>query len=80
MRTTIKSEAVPGLTWEIIHHVEAGPTEQEADFIRRWSPAVYAFGDGGGFLWAFDEKMPSGRYLENQRFTNDLTRAAALVL
>lgn len=51
----------------------------DVDFIKNFAPAIY-HNDAECYLWAFDEKLPSGRWLENIRFSNDFTSATALIL
>lgn len=63
--------------WNI--DTEKEPEEKDVDFIKKFLPAIY-HNDIECYLWAFDEKLPSGRWLENIRFSNDLTTATALIL
>lgn len=53
--------------------------QKDVDFIKNFAPAIY-HNDVECYLWAFDEKLPSGRWLENIRFSNDFTSATALIL
>lgn len=48
-------------------------------FIKNFSGAVFCNGLTGR-LWCFDEKLPSGRWLENIRPDNDLKTVHALVV
>lgn len=67
-----------GRTWEI--KVMSAPlSETDIEFIRNFDPVIY-WNDCGCYHWAFDEKLPSGRWLENMRFENALTEVRALVL
>ena len=51
----------------------------DVDFIKNFARAIY-HNDAECYLWAFDTKLPSGRWLENIRFANDFTSATALIL
>ncbi|HCQ5967490.1 TPA: hypothetical protein ACVT6Z_001439 [Clostridioides difficile] len=48
-------------------------------FIENFNPPIY-HNDIDCYLWSFDEKLPSGAWLENIRFNNEITEAKALVL
>lgn len=65
-----------GIEWNIDATKEL--SAEELDFIRAFSPAIY-HNDLECYLWAFDTKLPSGRWLENIRFSNDLKTATALI-
>lgn len=54
-------------------------TEEDADYIRDLVVTIY-HNDLECYLWAFDVVLPSGRWLENIRFTNNLKTAAAIIL
>jgi len=71
----IRSEINPELTWKI---KAAGLTTEEITFIKTFNPSVFC-NDLTGSLWAFDTKMPSGRWLENISLSNDLRNATAAV-
>lgn len=72
-----QSNLNPELTWKI--NIKANPlTAEEIDFIKNFNPAVFS-NDQTGTLWAFDTKMPSGRWLENITFSGDLTNAVAAI-
>ena len=53
--------------------------QKDIDFIKNFAPAIY-HNDVECYLWAFDTKLPSGRWLENIRFANDFANANALIL
>ena len=75
MKTYIKQN---GRTWEIT--VKNAPlSEQDIQYIRGFDPVIF-WNDCDCYHWAFDEKLPSGRWLENMRFENALTEVKALVL
>jgi len=65
-----------GVSWDI----DAGDTLTIEDhrFIQDFFPPLYC-NDLTGELWAFDTKLPSGKWLENIRFTNDLHQASAYI-
>lgn len=65
-----------GITWNIDARKEL--SAEDLDFIKKFSPNIY-HNDLECYLWAFDKKLPSGRWLENIRFTNDLKTASALI-
>lgn len=54
------------------------PDTQDIDYIRRLAPNIF-FNDIGFYFWAFDVKLPSGRWLENIRFENALKTAKAYI-
>ena len=73
----IKSNLNPEFTWEI--NIKENPlTAEEIGFIKTFNPSVFS-NDQTGTLWAFDTKMPSGRWLENIIFSGDLTKATAAI-
>ena len=53
-------------------------SEEDELFIQNFDPLIY-HNDLEGYLWAFDTKLPSGRWLENMRFKNDLAEALAYI-
>lgn len=53
--------------------------ESDIIFIENFNPTIY-HNDLASFLWTFDTKLPSGRWLENIKFNNELTEVKALVL
>ena len=65
-----------GIEWNIDAAKEL--SAEDLDFIRTFNPAIY-HNDLECYLWAFDTKLPSGRWLENMRFSNDLKTATALI-
>ena len=65
-----------GIEWNIDAKKEL--SAEDLDFIRTFNPAIY-HNDLECYLWAFDTKLPSGRWLENMRFSNDLKTATALI-
>lgn len=54
-------------------------SSKDKEFIENFNPVIY-HNDIECYLWAFDVKLPSGRYLENIRFSNDLRTATAFIL
>lgn len=56
----------------------SAPTETERAFIENHVFDIY-HNDLTCVLWAFDTKLPSGRWLENIRFSNDLKSASAYI-
>lgn len=73
---TIKSTAAP-VKWVL--NLAEPLHKKDIDFIKDFSPIIY-HNDLECYLWAFDTKLPSGRWLENMRFSNDLKTATALIL
>lgn len=71
----IQSIAAPNVKW---HISGSCLTQEEVEFVRNFDPKIY-HNDLECYLWAFDTKMPSGRWLENMRFNNALTEARAYV-
>lgn len=69
------SNVKPDLTWRINGYT---PDRGDHDFIRNFAPAIY-HNDLECYLWAFDVKLPSGKWLENIRFSNDLKVAYAYI-
>lgn len=54
-------------------------SEQDIEFIKTFNPRIY-WNDMDCYNWCFDEKLPSGRFLENIRPNNSLTEIKAVVL
>lgn len=73
----ISSKIKSGLQWQI--KTKNDITEDEKNFIEYFNPQIY-HNDLTGKLWAFDEKLPSGRWLENITINNEITIAKALIL
>ena len=68
--------AISPVIWNI--DAEKELEEMDVNFIKNFNPTIY-HNDVGCYLWAFDEKLPSGRWLENIRFDNALKTATALI-
>jgi hypothetical protein len=73
----ILSNIKNNLTWNISNKSEL--KEEDKIFIENFYPQIY-HNDLTCKLWSFDEKLPSGKWLENIVFNNELTNAKALVL
>lgn len=69
-------DAKTGIDWEVDAEKELSADEHE--FIKNFYPAIY-HNDIECYLWAFDAKMPGGRWLENIRFSNNLKKATAYI-
>ena len=54
-------------------------SKEDINFIEEFNPTIY-HNDIDCTLWTFDTKLPSGRYLENIKFNNQITEAKALIL
>ncbi|MEG0898380.1 MAG: hypothetical protein RSF40_01540 [Oscillospiraceae bacterium] len=74
---TIKSKVIEKLTWCI--NSKRTLTQPEVEFVEQFNPTIY-HNDLTCTLWAFDTKLPSGAWLENMEFNNELTMCKALVL
>lgn len=72
---TLCSRVKPDLAWKINGYT---PDAGDHDFIRSFCPTIY-HNDLECYLWAFDTKLPSGKWLENIRFSNDLRQATAFI-
>ena len=72
----IKSMINEGLTWNISAD---NVSNDERSFMEQFNPNIY-HNDQTCRLWAFDEKMPSGRWLENITFNNEMTTAEVTIL
>lgn len=59
--------------WNIKTEDEISRSDKE--FIETFNPEIY-HNDLECYLWAFDTKLPSGRWLENIRFSYDLKTVA----
>nr|DAG80944.1 MAG TPA: hypothetical protein [Caudoviricetes sp.] len=70
-------ETCTGLNWVI--DAKSTLSEADRDFIAFFSPAAF-FNDVICYHWAYDTKLPSGRWLENMSFSEDLKTIKALVL
>lgn len=53
--------------------------DADIKFIENYNPAIF-HNDLTGKLWAFDDKLPSGRWLENMEISNELDVVTALIL
>lgn len=73
---TIQSNINENLKWKI-NTIKL--SEDEIAFIEQFNPIVY-HNDLTCKLWVFDTKLPTGRWIENIEFNNELTVAKALVL
>lgn len=62
-------------TWRINGYT---PDTQDIDYIRRLLPTIY-HNDLDCYFWAFDIKLPSGRWLENIRFKDALKTINAYI-
>ena len=62
MRNIIKVNADSAMHWEIESAEKL--TEKDIEFIENYYPVIF-WNDVTCAYWAFDEKLPSGRYLEN---------------
>jgi hypothetical protein len=65
-------------TWNIETRGGSALPPSDIEFIQDFNPVIY-HNDIECYLWAFDAKLPSGLWLENMRFTNDLTEASAVI-
>ena len=70
-------ETATELNWVI--DAKAPLSAEDKEFIKAFDPVVY-WSDANCYHWAFDEKLPSGRWLENMKFTEDLKTVKALIL
>lgn len=70
-------ETCTGLNWVI--DAKEPLSEADKDFLTFFDPVVF-FNDVSCYYWAYDQKLPSGRWLENMSFTDDLKTINALVL
>lgn len=73
----IISKIAPKCTWLINNKRDL--TDDEIVFIEQFDPHIY-HNDLTCKLWEFDTKMPSGAWLENIEFNNELTKVKALVI
>lgn len=69
------SKVKPNMVWKIKGYT---PDTGDHEFIRNLAPTIY-HNDLECYLWAFDVKLPSGKWLENIRFSNDLKTATAYI-
>ena len=65
------------VVWNL--NIEKGLSKEDINFIEEFNPTIY-HNDLESYLWVFDTKLPSGRYLENIKFNNEITEAKALIL
>lgn len=70
-------ETLTNINWVI--DTKSPLSEADQDFLIAFEPAVF-FNDVSCYHWAYDTKLPSGRYLENMKFSEDLKTIKALVL
>lgn len=73
---TIKSK-VCDMKWKINNKEIL--SQQDIEYIENFVCNIY-HNDIECYLWAFDTKLPSGKWLENIRFNNAITEGKALVL
>lgn len=76
-RMTLKSKLNDSITWNI--EVKSEITEEDRNFIENLNIDIY-HNDLTSQHWCFDTKLPSGKWLENITFNNELTKADALIL
>lgn len=69
-------QSVYGLVWHIKNLFALSDADRQ--FIETFSPTIF-HNDRECYLWAFDTKLPSGAWLENIRFSNDLKTATAYI-
>lgn len=72
----IKSK-ICDMVWNL--KVNRALSNEDVDFIENFNPTIY-HNDIDCTLWVFDTKLPSGRYLENVKFNNEITEAKGLIL
>lgn len=70
-------ETMTGLNWVI--DAKTPLCEADKDFIAFFDPVVFC-NDISCYHWAYDEELPSSRWLENMSFSEDLKTIKALVL
>lgn len=51
----------------------------DIEFIENFNPTIY-HNDLTSKLWIYDEKLPSGLWLENVIFNNEITESKGLIL
>ena len=66
-------------TWKISGTGCATLTKQDKDFIRDFNPAAF-FNDTDCSYWAFDTKLPSGKWLENIALYPAEGKAEAIII
>lgn len=66
---------------DVVWNIETNTSLNKDDiyFIENFNPTIY-HNDQTCKLWCFDEKLPSGLWLENITFNNEITVAKALIL
>lgn len=70
----IKSK-IADCEWELqIEEID----EKDKEFIENFNPTLY-HNDLTGKLWFFDKKLPSGKWLEGYRITNELDHIDAII-
>ena len=70
-------ETLTNINWVI--DAKSPLSEADQDFLITFEPPIY-FNDISGYHWTYDKKLPSGRYLENMKFSEDLYTIRATVL
>lgn len=70
-------ETCTGMNWVI--DTKTPLSEADRDFLIEFDLPIF-FNDINCFYWSYDKKLPSGRYLENMSFSEDLKTIKALVL
>lgn len=53
--------------------------KDDIKFIEEFNPTIY-HNDLESYLWVLDEQLPSGLWLENITFNNEITEAKGLIL
>ena len=71
----IKSK-ISNVVWNI--KINQILSSKDIDFIENFNPTIY-HNDISCKLWAFDTKLPSGSWLENIIFNNEITEVEASV-
>lgn len=73
---TLKSRVLPDITWKI-KSPDYFITEKDREYIKNLNPVVYS-NDLTGESWAFDIKLPTGRWLEHIVYKNGSLNAFVL--
>lgn len=70
-------ETYTGLNWVI--DAKSPLSEADRDFLIEFDPPIF-FNEISCCHWSYDKELPSGRYLENMSFSEDLKTIKATIL
>lgn len=77
MKSIKINSKISDVVWNL--SVNKDLSKEDVKFIEEFNPTIY-HNDLESYLWIFDEQLPSGLWLENVIFNNEITEAKGLIL